>query len=162
MNLYQDINAGTAYAEKAWLKLIEKLAEEIESSPGKRTILETSIVPLGTGLNDITGDIFALVRGQEQGLGRIFAKTIDESTTRLVVKLLQNCHFVNVQIKNRRSNLAERMDLLIGHNTPWENVKNAVENYVKTMAGFEEVGMKTFGFISANGITNFDLVRTKI
>jgi hypothetical protein len=160
MTVYKNINAGTAYAENAWLKIIEKLAEEVENSPEKRVILETSLVPLGTGINDDTGDIFALIRGPEQGLGRIFTNSIDENSTRLVVKLLQNCHFVNIQVQNRRSNLKERIDLLIGQNTPWEVAKNAIENYIKTMAGFEEDGIKTFGFISANGITNFDLVRT--
>ena len=159
MTVYSNINAGTAYAENAWLKIIEKLAEEVENSPEKRVILETSLVPLGTGINNDTGDIFALVRGQEQGLGRIFTSSIDENSTRLVVKLLQNCHFVNVQVRNRRSNLKERIDLLISQNTPWEVAKTAIENYIKIMAGFEEDGIKTFGFVSSNGITNFDLVR---
>ena len=106
-----------------------------------------------------TGNVFALIRGPEQGLGRIFNNLIDENTTRLIVKLVQNCHFVKTKFKNRATGLSEKLDILVGYDTPWDYVTNVVESYMKTLAGFSEEGIKTFGFIQGDKIKNFDLVR---
>ena len=160
MRLHRNLNEGTVFAEKSWVDFIQKLTNEVENSTGKIEITETNLVPLGQGCEENTGDIFALIRGPEQGLGRIFNNNIDESTTRLIVKLIQNCHFVKVQINNRAKNLIERLDLLVGQDTPWDEVKKVVGNYMKKLNGFEENGIKTFGFIQGNKIVNFDLVRT--
>ena len=92
MKLHRNLNEGTVYAENAWLKFLEEMTKLVEIAPEKREILETNLVPLGTGSTEHTGDIFALIRGPEQGLGRIFNNSIDEQTTRLIVKMVQNCH----------------------------------------------------------------------
>ena len=91
MKLNRNLNEGTVYAEKAWLDFLEEMTKIVENSPGKLEILETNLVPLGQSDENKTNDIFALVRGPEQGLGRIFNHKIDENTTRLIVKLVQNC-----------------------------------------------------------------------
>ena len=121
--------------------------------------METNLVPLGQGNEQYTGDIFALIRGPEQGLGRIFHNKLDENTTRLIVKLVQNCQFIKIKFKNRATGLSEKLDLLVGYDTPWNFVVNALEAYMKQLAGFTEEGIKTIGFIRGNKIINFDLVR---
>ena len=160
MRLFKNLNAGTIYAEAAWITFLENMMHEVEKSPGKTKITETNLVPLGHGSENQYGDIFALIQGPEQGLGRIFTNNIDETTTKLIIKLVQNCHFLNIKVKNRATNLQLRINLLVGHNTPWEAVKSAIECYIKKSPGFTEEGFKTFGFIQNNQIQNFDLVRT--
>ena len=147
MKLYRDLNEGTVYAESAWLNLIDKMTESVELSNCKREIMETNLVPLGLGSENITGDIFALIRGPEQGLGRIFNNDIDKNTTSLIIKLVQNCHFLKLKIRNQATKQYEKLDLLVGYDTPWAFVVNAIESYMKTLAGFSESGIKTFGFI---------------
>ena len=160
MRLYKNLNAGTIYAEAAWINFLENMMRKVEISPGKRAITETNLVPLGQGSENHHGDILAIIRGPEQGLGRIFTNNIDESTTKLIIKLVQNCHFLNIKIKNQANNLQFRMNLLVGHDTPWESVKIVVENYMQKTPGFTDEGIKTFGFANKNKIQNFDLVRT--
>ena len=159
MRLHRNLNEGTVYAEKAWIDFIEKITTEVENSPGKREIMETNLVPMGKDCEENTGDIFALIRGPVQGLGRIFNNNIDESTTRLIVNMVQNCHFLKLQIRNKVTNQDEKLDLLVGHNTPWEEVKNVIENYTKKLPGFGDDGIKTYGYITDEKIKNFDLVR---
>ena len=159
MRLFKNLNEGTVYTEKAWVDFIEKMSTEVENSPGKREIMETNLVPLGQGSAENTGDIFALIRGPEQGLGKIFNEKIDENTTRLIVKIVQNCHFIKIHMRNRASNLTEKLDLLVGHDTPWDEVKNAIEKYMHQLEGFGEEGVKTFGFFQDSNIVDFDLVR---
>ena len=159
MKLNRNLNEGTVYAEHAWLKFIEEMTKLVENSPGKIEIMETNLVPLGQPDEIISGDIFALIRGPVQGLGRIFNNSIDENTTRLIIKLVQNCHFIKLKAKNRATGKSEKLDLLVGADTPWEYVKTSVESYIKTLPGFTEEGIKTFGFIKGQKIINFDLVR---
>jgi hypothetical protein len=161
MKLHRDLNEGTIYAESAWLKLIDEMTKLVEISISKKEIMETNLVPLGLGSENITGDIFALIRGPEQGLGRIFNNNIDKSTTSLIIKLVQNCHFLKLKIKNQATKQCEKLDILVGYDTPWAFVVNAVESYMKTLAGFSENGIKTFGFIKGKNIVNFDLVRVE-
>jgi hypothetical protein len=161
MKLHRNLNEGTIYAESAWLNLIDELTNSVELSIAKNEIMETNLVPLGLGNENITGDVFALIRGPEQGLGRIFNNNIDQNTTSLIIKIIQNCHFVKIKMKNQANKQCEKLDLLISYDTPWGFVVNAIESYMKTLAGFSESGIKTFGFIKGKKITNFDLVRAE-
>jgi hypothetical protein len=161
MKLHRELNEGTIYAESAWLNLIDEMTKSVETSNLKKGIMETNLVPLGLGSEDITGDIFALIRGPEQGLGRIFNDNIDKNTTSLIIKLVQNCHFMKIKMRNQATKQHENLDLLIGYDTPWDFVINAIESYMKTLAGFTESSIKTFGFIKGKKIVNFDLVRAE-
>ena len=109
MKLHRNLNEGTIYAESAWLNLIDELTKSVESSTSKNEIMETNLVPLGLGSEIITGDVFALIRGPEQGLGRIFNNNIDENTTSLIIKMVQNCHFMKIKIKNQATKQFEKL-----------------------------------------------------
>ena len=110
MKLHRELNEGTIYAESAWLNLIDEMTKSVETSNFKKEILETNLVPLGLGSEDITGDIFALIRGPEQGLGRIFNDNIDKNTTSLIIKLVQNCHFMKIKMRNQATKQNENLE----------------------------------------------------